>query len=1033
MTTAPGTAPTAGLFARFEAAPGGSGPPTIETLVLELNAQHQVTKASGTVRTGAGGVAWSADLAAGGAANVWAGKIHPTAQPGFPWIQVDIDVRGPQVRAVLTDPAAQNLVQNFDRSGRYEALPAAPVAAASAETLVLDVDGPYALYKTSGVMPGAAVGAASDLHWFADLTPPAPANPWTGAKIHLHQPPPGVGLTALTVDAAGATVRVVFTGGGGSRTEEFVRRGPCREIEVELECTSDCEIVDALDTRPLPPVQDAPPSPVTLWNVFEHAGCRLTRAPGPNGPISMVQPDGSQADEVWEDNELHDAISRHWEHGRNNGRNKPAWALWVLFAKKYRKENVAGLMFDKDDGNQRQGAVVFADSSFYHNGQGVPVQGPALHRFRFWCAVHEMAHCFNLPHAWEAANQSPPWLACPNQPDFPTFMNYPWPAEPANPNRAAAYFSQFAYRFSNEELRFLRHAPEHLVKMGAAPFGNGTPGANAAGAGAFALEVRLRGHESAAGIKQLEYMEPLVLEVKLTNNSDQPVPVPEARITVRYKAPARPHDEPSGDEDPKARRDWERPYVPYAHTCGGRETVEPGHSSYEQVFVSAGVRATADGRCGWLVKEPGTYAVLAEVCVDGLPVPARPLEFEVREPGNDEQRSLGDRYFSDKVARFLAFDGSNLPDSGLDTLQEVIRTLPGSRAAVHARIALASLRRRRTKLLDPERGRIETRAEDHKAAEAWFRDALTADTPATLGHLDFEYYAMQRATMLLTSEGPVRALAAWDDAIGAMEKAIAKPPPPGVREKWAAFRKSLGGPPPGPPETRSEPQPRTPPSPTTLAGPPAGPSPPVPAGTPAVTSRPSGPSRPVIGLMLGLTALVAVLAGAQAIGLFGREAELQKLRDRVDVLTLESKQRADEHAALIAKVNDQLEQSRAAVDRVTALLQKSALVKPDEPGGLTGVPALVHPPMGTRPGSVKPEAPNASTDPTAAYDLEGLRAMSLEDVVLEHKERMDLLDALRKKADVPADQFRLAEEAAQRAAAVLREKKGRRAEPPPPK
>ncbi len=1008
MTAAPGTVPTAGLSARYDAAPGGAGTPTIETLVLELDAQHQATKASGTVKTAAGGVAWSADLAAGGAANVWAGKIHPTAQPGFPWIQVDIDARGPQVRAVLTDPTAQSLVRDFDRSGRYEALPAAPVAAASAETLVLDVDGPFPLYRASGAMPGAAVGAGSGPHWFAELTPQALSTSWAGANFRLHQPAPGVGLTALTVDAAGATVRVVFSDGARSRTEVFARRGPCREVEVEFDCTSDSGIVDTFDISTLVPVPpEAPPSPVTISDVFERAGCRLTRTPAANRAISMVQADGSPADEVWEDNELHDAISRHWEHGRNNGRNKPAWALWVLFAKKYAKEGYAGVMFDIEDGNQRQGAVVFTDSGFYKDDQGRRAQGPALRRYVFWCAIHEMAHCFNLPHAWEAANRSPEWINRPDEPYVHTFMNYPWAADAERPG----YFSQFAYRFTNNELRFLRHAPEHLVKMGAAPFGpgvNGAPGGNAAGPGPFALEVRMHGHESATGIKQLEYMEPLVLELKLTNNSDKPVPVPEARITVRYKAPARPHDEPPGDEDPKARRDWERPYIPYAHTCGGRETVEPGRSSYEQVFVSAGVRATADGRCGWLVKEPGTYTVLAEVCVDGLSVRARPLEFEVREPGNDEHRSLGDRYFSDKVARFLAFDGSNLPNSGLEILQEVIRSLPGSRAAVHARIALASLRRRRTKLLDPERGRIETRAEDHKAAEAWFRDALTTDTPATLGHLDFEYYAMQRAEMLLNSEGPARALEAWKDAVGVMERAIAKPVLPRVREKWDKFSKSLEVPPPkSPDDPGSAPRPRTPPSLPPLAGPPAGPPPPGPPGTPAPTSQPPGPSRPMFGFMLGLTGLVAVLAGGQAIGLFGREAELQKLRDRMDVLTQASKQRADEHAALITKVNDQLEQSRAALDNATALIRKLSPVEPDEP--------------------------DASTDPDAANDLKGLRAKGLKDVVREHKERTDVLDALKKKVDVPADQCRMAEEAVQRAAVVLREKQRRKPEPLPPK
>ncbi len=959
MTAAPGVAQAVGRNARYEAvrAVAGQTGPVSEMLALEVDAAGLVGRASGTLRTAAGSVAWSAPLT-NGPPGIWTGSIDPTADPAFPWALVEVKASGSLLSATFkAAQAAGTQVQEFRRSGRYESLPALPLGAAPIGTFMLDVenDGPP---RASGVMPAALLGAASDLHWFADLVPGA-ANTWTGTNIHLHEPPPNLGfrLSGVSVDATGATVKVEFSDGAQTRAQEFVRRGPFREVEVEFDCTSDAEVVDTLDTTGLPPVPGAPPSPITISEVFERAGCRLTRMSAAGPPLNMNQPNEAEADPVWEDNELRDAISQHWAYAQTNGINRGAWALWVLFAKKYRKEGVAGLMFDCEDGNQRQGAVVFAESALYQES-GVHARGVALRRYQFWCAVHEIGHCFNLPHAVHAASESPLWLPRADEPSFATFMNYPWPADPHQ--GVPGYFSEFQYRFSNDELRFLHHAPEHLVKMGEAPFGAGAAGGNAAAiAGALRLDIRLHRHEGPAGIKQLDFLEPLVLELKLKNQSAETIHVPrgalsDARVVVRV----------NGEQ---------RRYRPYSRECGHSrsEPLLPGRSFYEQIFPAAGVRS---GRWRWLVDQPGTYEVEAEVRVHGQSLRAT-MPFEVLPPAPG-QEELAKTFFTDDVARFLAFDGSNLPCGATTALQELIERLPRSRAAAHARIALASLRRRGTKVLDFERRRVVWTPARFQEADRLFREALTADTPSTLGHLDYEEYAMQHATMLRLFEGPSPALEAWANAERVMEAAaLPSSLPGGVREKWAAFRTSLGGPP--------------------------------------LTQPGVKPSRVARWGLLGLTA-----AGGTVVGLLARESEVRSLRNKTDVLIRESQRRAEDQAAIIAELEKEVKK-----------LREGPPPGPIDPGKTGERGPDMHPPPGISGDLVKHDGQDEPTEPVAKKDLQGLRVMPRMDLMVEHKKRVDMVETLRRRRGVPIHELWLAEEAAKRAARVLREKQP--ADPPP--
>src|SRR5678816_4312013 len=100
-------------------------------------------------------------------------------------------------------------------------------------------------------------------------------------------------------------------------------------------------------------------------------------------------------------------------------------------------------------------------------------------------------------------------------------MNYPDSAMPSAgvPGNASWFYRRFRFRFEDAELLFLRHAPERYVEMGAdAWFSNHARVARDSIDPRLQLWIRTRK-------TMLEHGEPVILELKLKNVSDHPVPV----------------------------------------------------------------------------------------------------------------------------------------------------------------------------------------------------------------------------------------------------------------------------------------------------------------------------------------------------------------------------------------------------------------------------------------------------------------------------------------------------------------------------
>ena len=144
-------------------------------------------------------------------------------------------------------------------------------------------------------------------------------------------------------------------------------------------------------------------------------------------------------------------------------------------------------MFDSIGPNHRQGTAMFNDSFIKNAPAGDANPAAWVRRMKFWTACHEIGHGFNLAHSWQKSLGTP-WIPLTNEPEARSFMNYPDGVQGGQ----NAFFSDFEFRFSDNELLFMRHAPERFVQMGNADWfdHHGFEQANVSPGSPFALELR---------------------------------------------------------------------------------------------------------------------------------------------------------------------------------------------------------------------------------------------------------------------------------------------------------------------------------------------------------------------------------------------------------------------------------------------------------------------------------------------------------------------------------------------------------------
>jgi hypothetical protein len=417
-------------------------------------------------------------------------------------------------------------------------------------------------------------------------------------------------------------------------------------------------------------------------------------------------------------------------------------------------------MFDDIGPNHRQGTAIFSDSFIASPPAGDPAPDAWVARMRFWTTAHEMGHAFNLAHSWQKAHPptwGTPWIPMHNEPEARSFMNYPYNVAGGQ----TAFFGDFRYRFSDQELLFMRHAPAMFVQMGNADWfdHHGFRQMITSPEPPFRLTLRSNRERNV-----YEFMEAPGLELKLTNVTSQPRLIEDGllrsreRLTVIIKKEGKPA----------------RQYVDYTQLClePKQVVVAPGQSVYEALTPASGLN-------GWDLAEPGRYTLQVALDLEEAgSIVSNPLRLRIAAPQTFEEERLAQDFFSDEVGRILAMNGSQVLDDGNDTLKEVVERGGDRPAALRARMALAAPLAKDYKVLSvPEPagaeigsvgalgGSIVTKPPETKAAQALLQPAMDAmgALADTFGHVALNHIVEQVSDTLA-------AAGAQKEAVGLLDK-----------------------------------------------------------------------------------------------------------------------------------------------------------------------------------------------------------------------------------------------------------------------
>lgn len=624
------------------------------------------------------------------------------------------------------------------KSGLYEYINARN---GKREELRLDVDGNYPQMAASGIID---------------------SNHWVAQKLEFRQLANGVRYSGpitikfpedfiyskVLIELNDSTTRVTFTSPALSALIQdytFVSHFFHEvQFEYDREAGVNLTLEYQTDSHPDCPVA-LPIELLTIDKVFERSGFHVIRT-----NADTVVNSGSGSDGTWSNQELHDAMLYNFSKITQATKDQAQWALWTFFAKKHDEADYGGVMFDDfsiNNGNnkaQRQGTALFVDSYIFKPPASDVAPDAWMQREIFFTAIHEMGHAFNLEHAWRKA-RGRPWIdTLVNNFGLESFMNYPILYKsnnglfPTNPDgNRIEFFKKFMFRFSDEELLFLRHAPERFVQMGNADFNinHAFEQVRVSPTPVFALELRTH----RAG-NEFEFLEPVMIELKLTNQSERPQPVNEHLLSL------------SDHITVTVQRRGGSPvlYRPFVRVLykDNIHVLEPKKAMYAPLFISV-------DRNGWLIEAPGWYEVRVCLHMGEEDIVSAPLRIRVAPPLNWDEEYLAQDFFCDEVGRTLTLDGSYYLTQGNDVLNEVAERLKERKVSIHAKVALNIPKTKNYKIFaETKKGRsVRKMPVDEKAVERLAEmlgstldcTNLAADT---LGHIDYNYYVKIVASAL---------------------------------------------------------------------------------------------------------------------------------------------------------------------------------------------------------------------------------------------------------------------------------------------
>ncbi len=454
---------------------------------------------------------------------------------------------------------------------------------------------------------------------------------------------------------------VTFTEAGGDTSSySCARKSDCvRDMTLEVDVCQSVNSEPVLpsydthwhNTRPA----DLPQRVLTIEESFREAGISASIRPD-----RTIIDDSAPEFSSWSVAELHDAMETHFSQYPGTW---PKWQMWGLLAGRFESAGVAGIMFDAaaayggaGEPPDRQGFAVFRNHVWFNNlVEGVPAnqnQAGAMRDYLYtW--VHEAGHAFNLLHSWNK-----------NRPDSLSWMNYPWRYD--NRNGAGSFWSNFRFRFDNEELIHLRHGDRASVIMGGDPWASGghledSSGAFAQLVGDAPIEFLLRSKEF------FEFMEPVVVEFRLRNClSDLPLDL-DTRLNPEYGGVIVYIQRPDGRIAEHAPV-FCKLGTPDIQTLQPRSEATQGPDRYsEHVFLSY-------GGSGFNFDEPGEYLVRAVYQgVGDVLIPSNIHRVRVGRPFSRDEERIAQDFFSYETGMSLYLGGSSSAflKKGMDTLEAV--------------------------------------------------------------------------------------------------------------------------------------------------------------------------------------------------------------------------------------------------------------------------------------------------------------------------------------------------------------------------
>jgi hypothetical protein len=451
-----------------------------------------------------------------------------------------------------------------------------------------------------------------------------------------------------------------------------------RSVQWEQDSVVDTVPFVSYNTGSLPQPPNSPPRELTVSKAYAEAGIELQTA----GLTNIVDTSASGTDVRWSDSELHAAMVSNFSLWAD----VPQWKVYLLVATSYVRDDVRGIMYDQQ-GLQRQGCAAFYDA----------IQGTdaASQRAQLRTYVHELGHCFNLLHSWQKNLGDPPAPLGPNGGlgDL-SWMNYVqnYQPPPPAPGGEAAYWANFPFQFTDNEITHLRHAF----------YRNITIGGNAFGVGAAEIDPELVADrtEDNSGLRLelrskevFAYGEPVVVEIKLSTTDLR---------GKRAHSYLHPDDEmvQIAIRKPSGSTVLYRPMIEHCVDEAKTVTLTSEHPAiYDSAYIGY-------GREGQYFAETGHYQLRAiYIAQDGSRVISPTLTLQVRSPYTATDEEVGELFMGDEQGQLLKLLGSDSEalKQGNEALDLVLDKHAEHPLAVYARLVKGINAQRNFKKLEVDK------------------------------------------------------------------------------------------------------------------------------------------------------------------------------------------------------------------------------------------------------------------------------------------------------------------------------------------